>query len=305
MQIDTVCHNGTYNRLIMLASVIRLGKKSNRKINAIWTLTLGRSTLPYFGDRCSFYEIFQPIENVMIDGPNASDSTVYHFRYWENLDHIIDIQTPGNIFIDFALFSIVSKEDATNIFNNLKNYIGVAQEVKFDTIGEEIGEIMRNDFKPIEPLQNEIDSFQKTFLKNMVAIHIRSTDGGFKEYNWKAILKKLISNCKKWVSKSSEHGVFLATDDPEIYVEFTIALGRKLLFYTPPTVLCGCKSEDKFGNDKYNVLCGIIESRLLSKTNQYLIGTCQSTFSMGAMLMADKHVKKFMIDDDKNVPELV
>lgn len=303
-QIDTVCHNGTYNRLIMLASVIRLAKKSNRKINAIWTLTLGRSTIRYFGDRCNFYEMFQPIEDMTVDGANGNNATVYHFKYWEELDHIIDIQKSGNIFIDFALYSIVSKEDKSDIFTNLKRYICIPQEVKFDAVGEEIGEVLRTQFKPIKELQNEIDRVHKTFFKKMVACHIRSTDGGFTEYNWTAILKKLIDNCKKWAGKSPDHGVFLATDDPEIYIKFAIALGNKLIFYIPPTVLCGCRADNKFGNDKYNVLCGVIESWLLSKTNEYLIGTAQSTFSMGAMLMADKNVKKFMIDSPENIPNL-
>ena len=301
-QIDTVCHNGTYNRLIMLSSVIRLAKKSNRKVNAIWTLTLGRASQRYFGDRASFFEIFKPIENLTVDESPAPNATIYHFKYWEELDHIIDIEKPGNIFIDFALYSIVSKEDKSDIFTNLKRYICIPQEVKFDSIGEEIGEVLRTQFKPVKELQDEIDKIQKNFFKKTVAIHIRSTDGGFTEYKWPAILKKLIENCKKWTSKGPEYGVFLATDDPEKYIQMQIALGTKLVFYVPPPVLCGYRSDDKFGNDKYNVLCGVIESWLLSKTNEYLVGTAQSTFSMGAMLMADKNIKKFMIDAPENIP---
>jgi hypothetical protein len=59
----------------------------------------------------------------------------------------------------------------------------------------------------------------------------------------------------------------------------------------------------KFNNDKFNVLCGVVELFLLSKCNRYIIGTADSTFSVSAMIMADKETQKYLFNDVSNLPE--
>lgn len=305
-QIDLVVYNGLFNRVLPIISALRLAKKSNRVLNILWTDAIGRSNLAFYGERTTFFDMYNPIENVKVDDKIGYNAKKYEFRYWDMLDHIVDINTDENIFIDFALYTLVSTDDESNIFTNLKKYITKPQEVIFDTVGQELGEIYRNHIKPVPEFQNEINKIYGTFLTNMIGLHIRSTDGGFTEIPWDNMVTKLISECKKWVSKGSDYGVFLATDNSDIYVKFVIALGNKLIFYVPPKVLGGSTSTsgegEKFNNDRFNIYCGVIENYLLSKCNKYLIGTCESSFSFASMLGAEQNVKKYLINSVESIP---
>ena len=306
--ITVVLHNGLNNRLLPFVSILRLALKTNHKVNVVWTYTPVRSCIAYHGELCKFNDLFKDIDNVSFDNPEHIDyQKNFEFRYWENKDHIIDVKGDDNVFVNYALYTIVSTEDNPNsIFVNLKRVIVEPRKFELDYIGEELSEIFKKYIKPIDELQNEIDHYHKLFKKNMIGIHIRKSDGGFSHYKWDDIIKKLLSQTKIWCS-DKDNGVFLATDDRNVYVEFASKLGNNLLFYNPPEVLNNTKSTsgpyDKFNNDKFNVLCGVIELFLLSKCNKYIIGTADSTFSVSAMIIADRETQKYLINDVSNLPE--
>ena len=306
MTITVVLHNGLCNRLNALISVIRLAKKYNKKVNMIWTYTPVRSCIAYHGDLCKFTDIFQPNDNILEDA-HIDHQKTYEFRYWENKDHVVDVSGDENVFINYALYTIISSDDDQNsIFKNLRSIIAQPQEFIIDSIGQELGDILKYDLQPNDDLKLEIDSNFKNFRENMIGIHVRRSDGGFANYNWKDINKILIQQSKEWC-KSESNGVFLATDDMETYINFASALGNKLIIYNPPEVLCDTKSTsgNKFSNDKYNVLVGYIELNLLSKCNKLIIGTADSTFSVCAMLMSDIKTKKYLINSTENIPSFV
>lgn len=302
--ITVVLHNGLNNRNLPLASVLRLAKKSNRKVNIIWTYTPVRSCLEYKGDLCKFNEIYKNIDNVTIDDPsNKQYQKIYEFKYWDNLDHVIDLSGNDNIFINYALYPIISFDDKSNILSNTQNTLNTANYLELDDVCYEIGDIMNNVLKPIDELQNEIDNCFKKFKKNMLGLHIRTTDGDFVNYNWNKICDKLMEECEKWLKKDLiNNAIFLATDDLNIYIKFLSHFGNSLIFYNPPEKLCNTKSNTKFNNDKYNVLVGVIELYLLSKCNCYIIGTSKSTFSFCGMLMSKKETKKYLINSVDTVP---
>jgi hypothetical protein len=198
---------------------------------------------------------------------------------------------------------IIDETEKSEIFTNLQRVIKIPQEIKMDYIGLELGDLFRNNFKPLPELQSEIDKIHKTFKKNMVGIHIRATEQSFEAYNWTEIIKNIGKQAKEWISKDPENnGVFLATDNPNMYVKFAIQLGNKLIFYQPPKILGGVTAEDKFGNNKLNILVAVIELYLLGKCNVAVIGTTDSTFSMAALLLSTPTTRKFMINAPENVP---
>ena len=90
----------------------------------------------------------------------------------------------------------------------------------------------------------------------------------------------------------------------DVYIEFASSLGSKLIFYNPPDNLNNSVSTsgNKFSNDKFNVMCAVVELYLLGSCNKMIIGTADSTFSLCAMLMTDDNVKKFLINSVDNVP---
>ena len=297
--LTIVVYNGLCNRLLPLISALRLARKCNKIVNMIWTYTPQRSCLTYFGDYCNLLDLFNKPENLIYEKTDIDHVKTYDFYYWLNLDLVIDIKIEGNIYVNYALYPIVCEEDNTDVFLNFKKTLNKKGEFILDDVGKEMADEMKS-LSPINELQIEIEKCFTGFFKEMIGIHIRKTDGGFVKYNWKAIIKKLISQCQKWCN--SERGVFLATDDSEVYVSFASNLGRNLIFYNPPKTLCGSTSSNKFNNDKYNVICGVVEMYLLGKCNKMIIGTVDSTFSICGMLLGENDVQKYLISDEESVP---
>lgn len=305
--MNIVLYNGLCNRLLPMLSGLRLARKCNKVINIQWTHTPIRSCLYYNDDICKLDELYEKIEDVNnneeYEKLNFGEN--YDFQYWLNKDHIIDLSYKGNTYINYALYTLISSEDNTDIFKNLKTYMNTPKEVILDDVGIELSELFKNSLKPVKPLQNEIDKCYKTFKKNMIGLHLRSTDGGFVDNDWEKITNKLLSLCDKWCKSDKDNGVYLATDDLDIYIKFVSKLGINLTFYSPPKVLCGMTSNTKFNNDKYNVFCAVIELHLLGKCNNTIIGTCDSTFSMCGLLLSDTKTKKYLMNTVDSVPNFI
>ena len=306
--ITVVVHNGLANRLIPLISCLRLARKSNRQLNVIFNGTPVRSCLTYFGENCKYHDMFEKNDEVNIitnDENYYSNDKIFNFEYWLKKDMIIDISGTENIYTNFGLYTIISQDDdSSSIFVKLQRIICEPCEISFDYIGEELGECFRS-LKPVQELQNEIDKYKSKFYPNMIGFHIRSTDGGFTNIKWKEIIPKYIDISQKWCKLSKDNGVFLATDNPQIYIDFVCSKLRQFVFYDPPNILCNTKSNTKFKNDKYNVLCALVEIHLLGNCNKAIIGTVDSTFSICSMFLADKSTKKYLVNDVSNVPDYI
>ena len=290
MSITILTFNGLNNRLGVIISALRLSRLTNRKLNICWPHTPVRSCLTYYGDYCKFQDLFQVDKDYFVvddeyDQKYLSPETkeenhrLYEFKYWDKLDHIIDIKGNDNIYINWALYPIISIEDESELFKNLKISISFPREIIFDNVGNELSDTFKL-LRPINELNDEINKCYNKYFKcrkNIIGLHLRCTDGSFKDMKWTQISDKLISMCKTWCQQSDDNGIFLATDSLDIYIKFMEKLDSKLIIYNPPNTLCGCKSKTKFENDKYNVLCGLIEMNLLGKCSM-IIGTVNSTF---------------------------
>lgn len=311
--ITVIVYNGLCNRLLPIISALRLRYKMKEKytLNIIWTHTPGRSCLAYHGELCALDELYQinKIDNFEINSEYNNYNKTYEFQYWLAKDHIIDtINDNGNIFINYALYPLLSiEDDVTSPFINTKTTLSKPGEIVFDNVGLELSSIIQ-ELKPREELQIEIEKLQKSFKKNMIGLHLRKSDGGFVNNKWNDIVKTLIGKCKEWCSADMENnGVYLATDDQDIYIEFLLKLGKNLCSYNPPDELCLCSSQfnNKFNNDKYNVLVAVVELHSFSKCNKLIIGTVDSTFSLCAMLLSSElSCRKYLINDVSNIPEM-
>lgn len=291
-KLTVVVHNGLANRLLPLVSCLRLAKKTNRKLNVIWNGTPVRSCIRYDGPPCKYNELYAPHEDIQEEEHHLAYDREYNFEYWLNKDMVMDVSGSGNIYTNYGLYTIIGEDDdKTSICLRLCDQISKGGELKFDTICGELGQLLRDDLRPVKEIQAEIDRMKDKYFfagKKMIGIHIRSTDGGFVNIKWGEMINKLIAESKKWCDQGSEYGIFLATDNAKYYVEFAARIqSDKLVFYNPPKELCGVRSTnvDKFNNDKYNVLCGLIEMTLLGECSEGVIGTAASTFSVCGMLM--------------------
>jgi hypothetical protein len=306
--LTVVVHNGLANRLLPLISCYRLARKTNRKLNIVFNGTPVRSCIRYDGIECKYYDLFKPRDDIIVD-MNQQDihyDRVFNFEYWLNKDMIIDISGDCNIYTNYGLYTIISQDDdQTSICKNLKFVIMKSGEVVFDDIAIELGDILRNDIKPVDELQLEINKYQSRFKKHMVGLHIRSTDGGFTSIQWNAMVQDLIQKCLVWCKASPDNGIFLATDNSKYYIDFAMKLTTdQFIFYNPPEILCQTKSTnvDKFNNDKFNVLCATIEMHLLGHCHHLIIGTSSSTFSVCGMLLAQPNTTKILIQQLEDIP---
>ena len=320
MSITILTFNGLNNRLGVVISALRLARKTNRILNLCWPHTPVRSCLAYFGEYCKFQDLFDTnMDNVIIDGPyeqkylaleiQEEGHRLYEFKYWDKKDHVIDVKGNDHIYVNWALYPLISLEDESELFCNLKKSISFPREIIFDKVGEELSETFKT-MKPVPELQKEIEQCYKdqffigTEKKNILGLHLRCTDGSFTEIKWNLISDKLIKLCQGWNKKSPKNAIFLATDSLDIYIKFLEKLGSQLIVYTPPKILGNVSSVTKFENDKYNVLCGLIEMNLLGKST-IIIGTVNSTFSICSMLLADPKIKKYLIDNVDNIPSIL
>lgn len=302
--ITIIVYNGLCNRLLPLISIIRLARKSNRTINMLWAYTPVRSCISYYGEFCKFEDLYESIHDLTI-AKTINQDILYNFKYAETKEYVIDTSNPGNIQVNYSLYTIISKDDPNDsIFKDIKSIIEHPGEIIFDNVGIELSSIIK-EFRPLPELQQEIDKYSQKFAKNMLGIHIRKSDGGFTHLKWPEITKKLIKLCEQWCAKNKDNGVFLTTDAGDVYIDFVIKLKDRLCFYTPPKTLCGMQSKDKFVNDKFNVLCAVVDLHLLGKCNKYIIGTCESTFSLCGMLLSDKDTKKYIINNPENIPNIL
>jgi hypothetical protein len=305
-KITVVTYNGLCNRLLPLISVIRLAEKANKKIQVIWTNTPCRTNLTYYGEDCKFEDLFLKPEIITTilpyDPESIENKEIYEFEYWKNIKYIINPYLDKDIFVNYAVSTIISTEDNENsIFKSLLERISISGEIIFDEIGIELSNIIKK-IKPVNELQNEIDKYKCQFTKNVIGVHIRISDGGYTEIDYIKLLNNIIEQLKKWVYLDIENSIFLTTDDNKIYNIFNTEFDNKLLFYKPPEILCGKKSLAKFNNDIYNTLCGVIDLHLLGNCNTAIIGTCGSSFSICGMLLSDINTKKYLITDKQDIP---
>lgn len=292
-KLTVVVHNGLANRLLPLVSCLRLAQKTNRTLNIIWNGTPVRSCIRYDGPPCKYYDLFLPNVDITENEHGLTYVREYNFEYWDNKDMVMDISGTGHIYTNYGLYTIIGEDDdQTSICKRLCDTISKGGELKFDPICHELGELLRTTLRPIPELQSEIDRMKGKYFqpqKKMIGIHLRCTDGGFLNIKWDGMVAKLLNQSIAWCKESPDHGILLCTDNPKYYVQFAtkIQSENQLVFYNPPAELCGTKSTtvDKFNNDKYNVLCGLIEMYLLGECSQGVIGTAASTFSVCGMLM--------------------
>lgn len=310
--LTVVVHNGLANRLLPLISCLRLAKKSGRLLNVIFNGTPVRSCIRYDGVPCKFYDLFEKNEEILVVDKDTSGIVYersYDFEYWLNKEMVIDVGGNGHIYTNYGLYTMIGVEDDQNsMCKLLRDVIEKPGEIHFDGIAQELGEILRTDIKPVEELQREINLYkEKRFKKHMVGIHIRSTDGGFTDIKWDKMVQELIKKSLVWCGKSEENGVFLATDNGKYYVDFASKLVTdQFVFYNPPETLCGTESTnvDKFNNDKFNVLCGLVEMYLLGECSQCIVGTASSTFSVCGMLIGSGHdSRNYLIKSVEDIPD--
>ena len=89
-------------------------------------------------------------------------------------------------------------------------------------------------------------------------------------------------------------GFYVSANDT--IVEFTVANNQERIQF-------------KFNNDKFNVLCGLVEMYLLGECNKGVVGPVSSTFSVCGMLIGEgkkeeNNIRKnYLIKSVEDIPD--
>lgn len=270
--------NGICNRLIPIASAIRISKKCNAKVTVFWTNNPGRAQLAYHGASTQFSDLFEPVNNlefVSMEEINTHllDSDLYDCKKIAYFP-MINTQTSKNIFVVYSMRMIFCDDEVIHQQYTLEN-AGKFQE---DHVYLEMKEVLRI-FTPAKELKSEIDRIYETKMKGktMIGLHIRRTDGSFKEKDWKSTDQALLLRVCSWAHEGIVF--FLATDSPEHEKKYKETLGNSIITYDPPF--------NKFNNDRDNVLAAVVDLHLLSMCDRAIIGTVESSFSLTAALLSE------------------
>ena len=267
--------NGLCNRLIPLLSVMR---HKDRKIKVLWTGNPGRASLTYMGETCNFSDLFIVPQQLEFLGDDffahKEGKDYYEFDYRKLTKNIVDFESKNDIYIMLAIHAIFSSKD------NPEDYVQYRLEsggrFNKDIPYLEMQKVART-LKPVQYIQNEIEKTSKNFTSKMIGIHVRRTDGSFSDDSWYKTDDRLLERMGEWISKG--YKIFLSTDSVVHERRIKAMLGNDVLTY--------CAPGNKFQNNKFNTICGLIEIYLLSKCNTCLIGTKKSSFSLCASLFSE------------------
>ena len=127
-----------------------------------------------------------------------------------------------------AFFNAVNY-NRMNFFEIVQNYKNVYISSYNPFTPYEIEESLGNIFKPVQELQDIIDSIRSSYAKNTIGLHIRRTD------NLVAIKNSPIEKFYKFIDdeikKDNEVKFFLATDSQEVKELLKKKYPQRILFY--------------------------------------------------------------------------
>ena len=177
--------SGINNKLVPLLSLLRIAKKENRKIKCCWgeDAYINKSLF-------SFLDLFKNINDIEFINMNEyinvfknENNKIYNRDGSDrNRNEIIYKKDPNNIIVFNKIVHLISyKED-----NVIGNYVPYPRENKETTqIISELRDIVK-DLIPVQEIQNKIIEITNTFKnKNVIGLHVRTTDGGFTDIPYK------------------------------------------------------------------------------------------------------------------------
>jgi hypothetical protein len=264
---------------------------TGRSVRCYWTPNPGRSYFEYEGE-CSFLDLFEPVDNLEffsesqfmgeIDGKAFN---FYNFYFVNNPDYVVDINSKEGIFIYNSFCTMYTKEDGSH---NMRELGCSELSDAFTSFISSYKQFFK-ELKPIEQLQNSINSAVYSFTDKMIGVHIRRSDGGFAYKNWHESDALLVDKVKSCISNG--YSVFLSCDDPRYETVF----GDKNVIIN--------RQSGKYNNDKTNSMSAVVDMYLLSRC-PVIIGTYDSTFSMVSYFLSENSVLWMVNTDPETVKRI-
>ena len=262
--------SGLNNKLVPLLSLLRIARKEGRRIKCFWGGDAYMS-----GHLFSFLDLFESVDEIeFIDvgeymNTFRSAGKIYN-KGGSDRDRngtIYERSHEDEIAFNKIVHLISYKDD-----NVIGRYVPYPRERSETTeIIREMRDVMK-DLKPVQRIQDKIDSVVNTFNNNdVVGLHIRTTDGGFTDIPYKNAFV-FISGL---IRTNKDVKVYISCDNMPLECDIKRSFPDNVIFFTQPF---GNSYADKFNRSSWGTLNAVCEMFILSKCNRFY-GTPGSSFS--------------------------
>lgn len=280
-------YSGLNNKLLPLLSLLRIAEKENTIINCFWSNHCWGNKI--VNNDYHFLDLFEPIKNIQfisrdkfevyyksnnkIYNKNGSDRNRKEIIYYSNKNN--------NITVFYNIVHCISYlED--NIINYCVPY--PSKKINKNNYTNEL-KLLIKKLIPKKIIEEKIISNCKNIdFNKTLGIHIRLTDGGFKDLKYIDAFNYIT----KFLEKNTEHKIYVATDDLSIESKLKDIFNKKIITMSD---YFG-NYEDKVKNNEYGLKNSIIEMYILSKCNTF-IGTKGSSFSFMVWLLSNNDYLEF------------
>ena len=283
--------SGLNNKLVPLLSLLRISRKENKIIRCYWGIDA-------YMNKCLFlftdlFKNIDDIEFISIQEYNKqfynSNNKIYNKLGSDRDRNEIIYKKDNNISVFNKIVHLISYND-DNIIGDYVPYPRITKEPT--EFIQELREVIK-DLKPIDEIQDKINNVTKHFNeKNVVGLHIRTTDGGFIDIPSNDIFLFI----QQLINKNKDIKIYISCDNLSLENEIISKFPNIIIYFLNPF---GNNYSDKFNRNSYGTINAVCEMFILSKCNRFY-GTPGSSFSFMVWLLRNDHLLEFWCDNPWN-----
>lgn len=263
--IILILKSGFSNRMFPLITTYNYCKTNNIKLLVVWTANTCRSCMSHYNKKhhvLSYYyktiplniEIFNTLNDILI----KYSITKPHRINMNYSNRIPDLMNHDYVLIDNVCHPLFYENHTdASIF---APYPKTNNKLINNAIIHCLSNIII-EFKLTDELQDIINNYNSFDI----GMHIRVTDGGFRNYN----KQKMITNVCELINKNVQSKIFLCTDDKDTATYFEKRYPNVVQYY----------NDDKYINNDIGTYYGLVDMYLLSRCTK-IYGTPGSSFSL-------------------------
>ena len=302
--IYIVLKSGLCNRLIPLISLIRIINNYQTKglcsckYFICWSDKTGRSGLKFEGENVQLNELFQNKFDVCTFKTLNGVIQRYQGRNRHKMllfNKQKGLKSFNALPKDFNKYEVIIIKDHVHpigIYQD-KKYLKSLQNYRdietLNICNNKVLLELRYTIKtliPTKEIQEKINQvYQKFKNKYVIGIHCRHTDQPWIPFN----IDKVFLELDNLLYQTKNSVVFLATDNECVQDKFKTKYSQNLIIYEniiSHKDISINRTSNKFSNDAFGAINGLVDIYLLSKCN-VLLGNRGSSFSLCAWLLSD------------------
>ena len=279
-------HSGLNNKLIPLLSLLRIAKKENKNIKCYWgNQAYLSNSLFHFNDLFENVKEIQFISSKEFNQEFNNKNNIIYNKSGSDRDRkeiIYNTNSKNSVF--YKIVHMISYKND----NVIGKYVPYAKEHTVKTL---IIDELREVIKDLNPKKNILSKINNDFFNNnkVLGIHLRITDGGFKDIPKNNIFYYITN----FLKNNQEYKVYISCDNIKLEQEIIHRFPNKIYYLKQPF---GNEYRDKFNRSTFGIKNAVVEMFSLSKCTKFA-GTPGSSFSFMIWLLRNDDSLKFWCEN--------